>query len=325
MAGLKFLKNKNFPDNKAFFTEGKYFWKMEVREWAFFELDAINATGLTGNSNNNNIVPTRAVTSSPSEAPQAMRTTNGAGGTATIRGYANQSGGGSFVYMFGTDPGKAEEDVLMQVQVVERRARSEKEATLEANLTRLSGRTIAINAHDAQAYRMTKTVINPPASNPLNLFDQVENKTDHVVVSCHGGILGDPANGPDGKPDYASAMRAFVGGAKPGNDLANSSISVANVKEVFSKLKGKLNDNAVIWLGGCTMAGSPQFCKLAAMSAGCYFIAPGMALLNKKFPQHCIDLVDKYAVPAIYDRLGNTVAHSEFFAKQDSLNFKVPV
>lgn len=305
MSPVKFVRHPDFPEVKCFYTSSRYFWKMELREWAFAKIDVENLiSGNKGTTNNPTII-------SPHDAlgEKALTTTEKGGGKATLKFYANQSGS-SYVQIFDKDPFFAVDKVIMLVQVFPRRA-NKPEAI---SLTKLEGKTVAINAPDAQAYKMEKTIIfDGQAVDPLSFFSGVPSGANHVVIASHGGTIGE---------GDSSKISMFVGGLR----LTSVRLDIGNVEEVFKTLKGKVADNCVVWFGGCNIGMNNDFCSKAATASGCYVVAPVMPLMNKTFPQSQVDLLDNVSMPkAFAPSDGKPISINDFCAKQESLKFVVPI
>jgi hypothetical protein len=171
---LKFVKHASFPQNKCSYTAAGYFWKMQVREWAFAQVDLEGAgPGIDVTSNNPNVV-----LGVHEKGEKGIKSSSSGANKLTVRFYAKGQGF-TFVHPFRSDPFVAEEDVRMQVEVVKREATS----VNSISVTDLKGSTIALLAHDAKAYEMDKTFVFPStAVNPLSFFSAVPADTNHVVI-----------------------------------------------------------------------------------------------------------------------------------------------
>jgi hypothetical protein len=306
MAAIKFTRHPNFPKANCSFTPAGYFWKVQVRQWAFAELNVEHFTaGLQVASNNPNVVL------GPSAAGPKALTLTSKGSAASVKFYAD-SPGFTMIYFYKSDPSKVLDDVHMQVEVLARRANT----PAAISLTKLEGRTVAINAPDAIAYEMQTTrKFSDVASNPLGLFSGVADGTQHLVISSHGGV----PNERD-KQDM-SKICLFVAGFK----LGSIRLDVGNVEAVFKTLKGRMAANCVVWFGGCNIGANREFCSKAALASGCYVVAPVMPLLNKKFPKNYVDLLDGVSIPVIFDPAGKPMSISDFCSKQAELKFTVPI
>ena len=307
MSSVKFVRHPAFPQVKCFFTASGYFWKMRVREWAFAQVNVENmATNLEATSNNPNVVLGHTV-----RGEKGIKTTNISTTQATIKFFANARGF-TFIYMFDKDPSTAVDGVQMQVEVLERRAAS----PANISLTKLNGKTVAINAPDAQSYTMDSTLIfSNAAINPLSFFSGVPSGTNHVVISSHGGVP-TTADRTD-----STKICMFVAGFK----LESLRLDVGNVEGVFNTLKGKVAEQCVIWFGGCNIGANTDFCSKAASASGCHVVAPVMPLTAQKFPKNNIDILDGFAMPRVFGPDGKPMNISDFCAKQDLLKFVVPV
>jgi len=299
-SSMKFVRHPSFPIDNCFFTGSGWFWKMVVREWAFAQLDITDVEdGLQATSNNPTIVPGVF-----EQGPKRITSTRAAGAQkVTVRFYANAAGF-TFVHLFDKDPVLAAQDIRIQVEVQTRRAASAADVTL----TQLGGKTVAINAPDAKAYEMDKTVVYTNATTPLTLFDEVPNGTNHVVLASHGIEVNDK-------------ICMFIGGAT----APSLRLDVDNCEEVFAKLKGKMADNGVVWLGGCTIGSNQEFLKKAAKASGCPVVAPVMVLQKKSFPKGHIDMLDGVGIPLVFGPEGKPISLTDFCGRQDTHQFTVPV
>lgn len=306
MAAIKFTRHPNFPKANCFYTPAGYFWKVQVRQWAFAELNVEHFTaGLQVASNNPNVVLGANAVGSKAQ------TLTGKAAGASVKFYAD-SPGFTMIYFFKSDPSKVVDDVHMQVEVLARRANSQ----AAISLTKLEGRTVAINAPDAIAYEMQTTLkFKDVSANPQGLFSGVADGTQHLVISSHGGV----PNERD-KQDV-SKICLFVAGFK----LGSTRLDVGNVETVFKTLKGRMAANCVVWFGGCNIGANRDFCSKAALASGCYVVAPVMQLPNKRFPKNYVDMLDGFAIPVIFDPAGKAMSISDFCSKQAELNFNVPV
>ncbi|HEY6527545.1 MAG TPA: hypothetical protein VIZ65_02540 [Cellvibrionaceae bacterium] len=307
MAAIKFTPHPDFPKAKCFFTPAGYFWKIQLREWAFAQINVEHfIAGLKATSNNPNVAQ-----GNTGVGPKALTLSNIKGTGATVKLFADKPGF-TLIYFYDQDPAKLVDGVHMQVEVLTRRANK----PTDISLTKLEGRTVAINAPDARAYEMQTTLkFSDAASNPLGLFTGVPTGTQHLVISSHGGVPSTTDRNDVGK------ICLFVAGFK----LNTLRLDTGNVEEVFKTLKGRLAANCVIWFGGCNIGANRNFCSKAAIASGCYVVAPVMPLLNKTFPKNFVDMLDGFAIPAVFDPTGKGISVSDFCAKQADLKFNVPV
>ena len=95
---LKFVKHATFPQKNCFFTEGGYFWKMQVREWAFaqVDLDGVDDT-IAVTSNNPN-----AALGHQEKGERGLKTKT-SGKKMTVKFFA-RAAGFTFVHPFKGDP-----------------------------------------------------------------------------------------------------------------------------------------------------------------------------------------------------------------------------
>jgi hypothetical protein len=296
-AAMKYVRHSSFPATNASYLPSGWFWKMTLREWAFAQVDVVDNVPILGamvGATNNPVI--RNVESSRSSDSK----------TVTIKFYAH-SPGNAYVYLNDpatNSPFTAAEKIQMQVEILPRRAAKPE----ETSLTRLDGKTVAINAPDTESYEMTSSEIFR-ASDPLEIFKRVPADTDHVVLASHGITVG-------------GDVCMFIGGA----NKSSLRLGLTNVEAVFGLLKGKVAKNCVIWLGGCGIGSNNEFCLKAANASGCPVIAAGHVLVNKKFAKNFVDILDRVSMPKLF--LPGKTSPSDmgdFCATQESRKFVVPV
>jgi hypothetical protein len=311
---MKFSQHPSFPAKQAFSTPGGFLWKLQVREWAFAQvnLDGVTDPGIGVTSNNPNPVPDER--DKPHKALKFTKATTK--DRLTVRFYAKETGF-TFVQPFKGDPWTAAEDLRLQVEVITRRAPKQD----SISKTTLRGSTVALNAPDARAYTMDTTLtFDANATNPASHFASVPKGVNHVVISTHGGVASEAD-----KSD-STKICLFV----TGFTTAAKRIDVDNAQTAFGVLKGKVAENCVLWFGGCTIGANEKFCQIAADASGCIVVAPVMALPFTTFPKGQIDILDRFAIPKIFvpasagSNAATLKALSEFCAKQDELKFEVP-
>jgi hypothetical protein len=303
MGTPSFAKAASFPVARAYYTAGRTLWKIDVKEWAFATVDATDVDpGLNIGSNNPTVVP--GFFDKSAKGIKYTAATIGSGGS--VRFYANSTGF-TFVNffrlpLFGAVGG------LLQVQIVERRS-----ATAEdVQLTKLNGKTFAINAPDTVTYDMDKTVVSAaPEASEGGVFAKVEAGTNHVVVSSHGTL-----------EDKSPTAKICLWAAGQRNSFR---VNDGNVASTFSVLKGKVTGDCVIWIGGCTMAQNKPWCKAAAKAAGCHLVAPVNYTTIRKFPKGNIDLLDRSLGPVVFPPDGGEpIGVNDFCSQQDKFQFVVP-
>jgi hypothetical protein len=283
---------------------------MQVREWAFADVDLDLGKAPSDppgppevTSNNPGVVPPARV----AEGIDLGWTKGSARLNATF--YA-KSTGFSFLYPFQGDPSVALEDVRFQVEVLPRRA----PGPGSISLTKLFGTTVALNAPDAISYEMgTTRTMSTSETNPASLAGLLPADVNHLVIGSHGGFLG--TAGPN------TELCMFVWGVR-----SSIRLSIHNVESVFTAIKPKMADNAVIWLGGCNIGENNELCQKAATSSGCTVVAATNALTATKFAKGTIDLLDRYAAPKVFVANGKApVVVNEFCGKARRHQFEVPV
>src|SRR5262245_43364160 len=153
MGTPKFAKSAAFPQSKAYFTAAGTLWKLDVRQWAYATVDASDVDfDLKIGSNNPTVVPGFFDTTI-----KKITSTTTAGNGASVRFYANLPG---FTYVnFFRPPSFDAVGPLLQVHVLERRSANAQ----DTQLTKLNGKTFAINAPDAVTYSMDKNVTSAAA------------------------------------------------------------------------------------------------------------------------------------------------------------------
>ncbi|MGL4495787.1 MAG: hypothetical protein ACRCUX_08225 [Beijerinckiaceae bacterium] len=275
MPDVVFKPHPDSPGLQIDRNEQGMFWKLTVREWTFNKFLAENvASDFKLESNNPGVVPPRG-SGPPDGRIRWSPGVQGGAGTGTF--FARMPG---FTLIHFQDAGLNTVKPMLQVEVKPRRSNNQK----GVSLTTLQGSTYAIQAPDTRTYTMDKTEVFTAASAD-DLFNGVPEKTDHVVLSSHGGVVGNETE-----------IRLFVAGVKRFGVVVDST----NATKVFSKLKSKMTANGVIWIGGCTAAQNNLLCQRAAEAAGVPVIAPGMALLDTTYPKNKIDGIDRFCSPKAF-------------------------
>jgi hypothetical protein len=303
MGTPSFAKAASFPVARAYYTPGQTLWKLDVKEWAFATVDATDVDpGLSIGSNNPTVVPGFFDKSAKGIKYTAKSLSSG----GSVRFYANSTGY-TFVNFFRLPLFDAVGGQL-QVQIVERRSAT----AADVQLTKLNGKTFAINAPDTKTYEMDKTVVSAAAeASEGGVFAKVEAGTNHVVVSSHGTL-----------EDRSATAKICLWAAGQGNSFR---INDGNVASIFQVLKGKVAEGCVIWIGGCTMAQNPTWCKAAAKAAGCHLVAPVNYTTIQKFPKGNVDLLDRSLIPVVFPPDGgNPIGVNDFCSQQDKFQFVVP-
>jgi hypothetical protein len=298
---------KDFPSNRVYLKGGKEFWKIDVKEWAFGTLVATDVDqALNIGSNNPTVVPGFFETSSTKKityTPDQFGAKEG-----LVRFYAKSEG---FTYVnFFRPPSFDAVGVILQVHVILRRSQT----ATDSQLTKLNGKTFALNAPDAISYEMDKTVISKTSDEGKDggVFAKVEKGTNHVVIGSHATLEGR-------NPDPKTICLWSDGERK------SFRVNTGNVDSVFGVLKGKVADNCVIWIGGCTMSQNDTWCKSAAKASGCHLVACANLMPNQKFPKGTVDMLDRTLMPAVYPPDGGVpIDKSEFCAQQEKFQFVVP-
>lgn len=303
MGNPSFVKTASFPAARAYYNASKELWKVDVKEWAFATVDAIDVDpGLSIGSNNPTVVPGYFDTS----VKRITYTAASSGNSGSVRFYANSQG---FTYVnFFRLPSFDAVGVILQVHIVERRSTTAD----DSQLTKLSGKTFAINAPDAKDYDMDKTVVSTTTeASEAGVFAKVESGTNHVVVSSHGTL-----------EDRSATAKICLWSA---GERSSFRINNGNVESVFGVLKGKVAENCVIWIGGCTMAQNDAWCKAAAKASGCHLVACGNYTPNRKFPKGSVDLLDRVLRPAVFPPSGGApIGMNDFCGQQEKFQFVVP-
>lgn len=296
MGTPSFSKAASFPADRAYYTAGKTLWKLDVKEWAFATVDAADVDpGVNIGSNNPTVVPGFFDKS-------VKRITFSQG---SVRFYANSTG--VTLVNFFRLPLFDKVGGLLQVHIIERRSPTKN----DVELTKLNGKTFAINAPDTVTYDMDKKVVSAtPEASEGGVFAKVEAGTNHVVISSHGTL------------ESKNATNICLWSAGQGNSFR---INDGNVESVFKVLKGKVAENCVIWIGGCTMAQNDTWCKAAAKAAGCHLVAPTNYTTIQKFPKGSIDLLDRSLGPVVFPPDGGApIGVNDFCSQQDKFQFVVP-
>jgi len=299
-----FSASRGFPANRTYLKDGKELWKLDVKEWAFATADAVDVDpALNIGSNNPSVVPgyfensIKKITYTPDQF---------GGSEGSVRFYAKSEG---FTYVnFFRLPSFDAVGVILQVHVIRRRS----ETPNDSQLTKLNGKTFALNAPDARNYEMDKTVVSTKdEAKEGGVFAKVEKGTNHVVVASHGTL-----------EDRSKTAKICLWTAGQRNSFR---VNNGNVDSVFGVLKGKVADDCVIWIGGCTMSQNDTWCKAAAKASGCYLVACANYTPSRTFPKGNVDLLDRTLLPAVYPPNGEKpIDMSEFCAQQEKLQFVVP-
>ncbi len=284
-------------------------WKMQVREWAFADVDldlgkvpaASDVPGVT--SNNPGVVP-------PAMDPDGIASVWTWGTALVTSNFYAKAMGFTFIQPFKGNLFVAVEDLRLQVEVQTRRASSRE----SISMTKLLGTTVALNAPDAFSYEMDTTqTLSTSESNPESIARFLPASVNHLVISSHGGFLG--TAGP------ITELCMFAWGVRSSIRLGSH-----NVDAVFSAIKPKMADDAVIWLGGCNIGENNDFCQRAATKSGCIVVAATNALAAMRMAKGSIDLVDRYAGPKVFLAGKSTpVSMNAFCANQKRHKFVVPV
>ncbi len=306
---VEFKKHTSFPLSKCFFTDtSKMLWKMQVREWAWALVDLHDVADTVGvDSNNPNPVPGRFA-----QGGKAITATR-VGGTQKkeVKLFAEQAGF-TLVFAFdGADTNKVGNN--LQIEVLTRRAPNE----AGVSLTSLQGKTIAFNAPDAISYEGDTThTFNKDSFNPAGLFSAVQKDTNHVMISSHGGV--------PNERDKNDVKKLSIFAC--GFNLTSLRLDLSNVEDAFKPLKDKVAENAVVWIGGCTIGENNEFCQKAANASGCHVVAPARVLIAKKYPKNNVDVLDRFCMPKVFKPGdANPIKMGDFCAKQETHKFVVPV
>jgi hypothetical protein len=304
MGTPSFSAKKDFPTNRVYLKDGKELWKIDVKEWAFATLDAVDVDkSLNIGSNNPTVVPGYFEQSTNKKITYTPDTFGGSEGS--VRFYANGQG---FTYVnFFRLPSFDAVGVTLQVHIIERRSAGPN----DSQLTKLNGKTFAINAPDATNYEMDKTVVSmTDEAKEGGVFAKVEKGTNHVVIGSHGTL-----------EDRSKTAKICLWTAGQGKSFR---VNNGNVDSVFGVLKGKVDDDCVIWIGGCTMSQNDTWCKAAAKAAGCHLVACANLMPDRKFPKGYVDMLDRVLQPAVYPPDGGVpISMSEFCSKQEKFQFVV--
>ncbi len=181
--------------------------------------------------------------------------------------------------------------------------------------TTLLGKTFAINAPDTKTYEMEKTVTFSSTLEPVKIFENVPDGSDHVAVSSHGRIADDLPGTTD-----ASFCMLVAGEKDPKRRL-----DVTNVEAAFTPLKKKLAKNAVIWLGSCSIGNNDTFCKKAAAASDRIVVAPTSFCPVVKYPKNKIDLLNREPTIRVFQPNGELKRISDLCAEQVARKFTVPI
>ena len=284
-------------------------WKMQMREWAWAQVDLNDVADSVGvDSNNPNPVPGRFAQGRKAITASRALGTN----KKLVKLYADRAGF-TLVFAFdGSDSNKVGNN--LQIEVLERRASSD----ASVSLTKLAGKTIAFNAPDTTStYDMDTTqtfsssVLDPPL-----LFSAVQSGTNHVAISSHGGA---PTKADE---PFVERRCMFV----CGRNQTSLRVDLTNVEDAFKTLKSKVAKDAIVWIGGCTIGANNSFCQKAADASGCHVVAAAMVLRARKYPKGNVDVLDRFCIPKVFaPGKMNPITVADFCAKQETHKFTVPV
>jgi hypothetical protein len=298
-----FVKSPSFPSSKCSFTPAGFFWKVQVREWAFAQVDLQGVDAdQSVTSNTPDVVP------GSGDTTEQCLTVTRKGGNLTVR-FLALAKGFTFIQLL-DKAGKLVIDPGLQVEVLERRA----PAKDKLSLTKLEGNTVAFNAPDTVFYAMDTNLTWHSMSIGPSFFSGVKPDTNHVVISAHGDV-------PTGLTPKEENLCLFVAG----KHRESIRLDIDNVEDVFKALKGQVAKDCVIWFGGCKIGSNNKFCSKAAVASGCTVVAPAMPLLTKRYPKLHVETLDRFAVPKVFEPDGNLVEVADFCGKQDTHQFVVPV
>jgi hypothetical protein len=306
---LKFVRPDSLPFANCSFQASGWFWKMTFREWAIAELNVVDTVAI-----DNTYV---AMTNNPEVVKIVGQTFSADRKTVTIKIFGMKPGA-AYVYLHApadTNMFAPASGAQMQVVVTERRA----PAVDKVSPTTLKGLTFASNAPDTLTFEMSVTQMfsGPDAK---SLFNLVPGNADHIAVSSHGIMFGEPQNAQGEATD--KYMCLFVGGASS----PSLRISLDNVVEVFAPLKGKVSGNCIIWLGGCNIGANRELCRKAVEASGCRVVAATRSLINRKMGKFQVDLLDNLSSPVLYvPQIEKPVKMAELCENQGTLKFSVPI
>jgi len=271
---------------------------MTMREWAFGKFDIVDGVAIDPSSTGTVLDPKiiQNITTDRTRGPNAV----------TIKFYAYQPGI-SLLFLQSpscANPWGAVENIFMQVEVKDRRASSDE----TISLTRLLGKTIAINAPDAPAYQGDQTLTYRGTNSPIDLFAGAAG-ANHVLLGTHGIEV----------PGEGQCM--FPAGAR----VPSMRLGLDNVEAVFATLKGKVANKCVVWLGGCGIGSNLEFCRKAATASGCEVLAPGFTLRDRTFPVNQVDVLDRMCMPHYYAPGATASKYVGEFCATPEGRFVVPV
>jgi hypothetical protein len=284
---------------------------MQVREWSFARVYVSQlASTQSGTSNNVQVVASGFV---GENGVQTIRSSKSAELKFYALGRAGSTSGFTAIYVANDgDPNNAVDNVQLQVEVTERRSKNQN----EVSLTKLRGKTCAINAPDAVCYEMdTNIKFSGPAT---EVMKKIPNGTNHLLIRSHGGTFKGELSPDD--------CRLYVGGVQESMNPNRNWITLDNVSAVFSAAKPHMEKGAVIWLGGCNIGVNSKLCGEAAVASGCFVVAPVSSISANKVKKGHVDLIDTYSMPVVFEpNKGEKISLRDFCARQESLLFEVPV
>ena len=201
-----------------------------------------------------------------------------------------------------TSPGNG--SLPLQVEVTAFQAA----ATLKTGVA-LDQPSMALNAHDTPTtYSAQYNYVISGMTSAQSIIDKAkgDGRLKHLAISCHG---------------YAAPGGATSLNIGMGFDADNTSL--------FGQLKGMVG---VIWIGGCSAAGSTQGkadCAARAKAAQCYLVAPVMSMSNPPgtkgklhLAKGVMDMQERF-MPMAFNPQGGLLGWKTFLSLGPRLGFKV--
>lgn len=192
----------------------------------------------------------------------------------------------------------------LQVEVT----KSQVETTLKSGIA-LDQPSMALNAHDTPTtYSAQYNYVIAGMTSAQSIIDKAKSngRLKHLAISCHGFVEND------------GATRLDLG---MGFDAGNTSL--------FAQLQGMVG---VIWIGGCSAAGSKQGkddCAARAKAAQCYLVAPVMHMSNPPgtkgkvhLAKGVMDMNERF-MPTAFNPQGGPLGWKTFLSLGPRLGFKI--
>ena len=264
-------------------------WRIRIYEGRTAQIALSDGAGLKVTSNNSVVVP---------NDPSVFMELASSGGKRIFQFYGLSSEtaqrSGTSIIEARSSSGSVVAYVQVQVSPL-----SGKRAFFE-----LESPQIAVNMSDSPVqYDMKSNIKATYGMSAQDIINKIKTYGGpyHLVFSCHG--TADPSKG---------GPKLECGG---GFNWSNIDLW----KQLYPSVIH------CIWFGSCSIAGTAdgvEFCKAIAKRTGCYVVAPGITLPPVKVGKNQIEVFTR-SMPHYYNREGEAMGQTQFFALQPKLRFKM--